>query len=136
VPTAVRAEWAQVGGVDAVQLVGWSDRAFDTLRALDADEFEQLLRLLPRSIVASRDLFPSAAAMPGTWTLAGRAITFVPRFPFLAGRSYAALVRTSVVDRFELVELPERSTEPLVATTEVVAIHPTSADVPRNLLRC
>jgi hypothetical protein len=74
--------------------------------------------------------------MPGTGTLAGRSVTAAPRFPFLVGRSYAALVRVSRLDRFELVELPDRSTEPLVATTKVVAIHPTSAEVPRNLLRC
>ncbi len=135
-PTTARAEWARVGDVDAVRLVGWSDRELATLRTIGPDALDELVRLLPSSVTPSCDVFPSTAAMPGTWTLAGSAITFVPRFPFLAGRSYVALVRASRRDRFELLEVPDRSIERGGATTEVLEIHPTSAEVPRNLLRC
>jgi hypothetical protein len=56
-------------------------------------------------------------------------VCFVPRFPFVDGTSYTiavAGVTVAVLTR----PSPERP-----ATTEVLAIYPTAAEVPRNLLR-
>ncbi|HEX5406115.1 MAG TPA: hypothetical protein VFX16_27890 [Pseudonocardiaceae bacterium] len=76
-----------------------------------------------------------AGAAPGLPATAGRLVAdgddlcWEPRFPFLAGTTYTVAVDGVVVA--ELVrEPPVRS-----ATTEVVAVYPSGADMPLNLLR-
>jgi hypothetical protein len=61
----------------------------------------------------------------------GDDVCFVPRFPFLADTEYEVEVDGTVVGRATRAD--ESSSEP---PTEIVAIRPTSATVPRNLLRC
>jgi hypothetical protein len=61
----------------------------------------------------------------------GDDVCFVPRFPFLAGSEYEVEVDGTVVGRATRAD--RSSSRP---TTEIVAIRPSSATVPRNLLRC
>ena len=67
--------------------------------------------------------------MAGQLVCDGGDLCFVPRFPFVAGTAYA--VSVGGADAAVLVR-PEPT---LAATTEVLGIWPTSAEVPRNLLR-
>lgn len=60
----------------------------------------------------------------------GDAFYFVPRFPFVDGTSYTVRVGGAVVATLT------RPWPVLDATTEVLGIYPTAAEVPRNLLRC
>lgn len=60
-------------------------------------------------------------------------ITFVPRFPFLAGRSYSVLVGGLGAGTALSIELPAAAGGP---TTTVASVHPSDGSVPRNLLRC
>jgi len=67
--------------------------------------------------------------MAGRFIDDGDDLCFVPRFPFLAGTTYVV-----TFDRVEVAAL----LWPLAggtATTEVIDIHPTADEVPRNLLR-
>jgi hypothetical protein len=75
---------------------------------------------------AHADVLPP---MAGRVVRDGADLCFVPRFPFLAGTTYAVVVggiRTAVLVR----PRPDRP-----ATAEVLEIYPTASEVPRNLLR-
>jgi hypothetical protein len=97
---------------------------------------EDCLRLTGAGSSANVRVFPaSAAAVDGLPPMAGRVVRdgddvcFVPRFSFVAGTTYRVVV-DGVAGATLLRPQPRRH-----ATTEVVAIHPTTASVPRNLLR-
>jgi hypothetical protein len=66
---------------------------------------------------------------PGVWDVDGGGLTFVPRFPFVAGRRYAV-----VVDG-EIVGVLERPAESRRSSVGVAALFPSGDTVPRNLLR-
>jgi hypothetical protein len=80
----------------------------------------------PRSRVAR--LKPATA---GRLVIDGDDACFVPRFPFLAGTTYEVVVDGTPVGSATFADLGAAT-----PTAEVVAIRPTSATVPRNLLRC
>jgi hypothetical protein len=75
-----------------------------------------------------------AQARPAT---AGRLVTdgddlcFVPRFPFLTGTEYEVEIAGTVIGTAIPMDREARG-----PSTEVCVIRPTSATVPRNLLRC
>lgn len=73
--------------------------------------------------------FPDAPPMAGSLVV-GEATWFVPRFGFVPGTAYTVTSDGHVVATL----VCPRPDQP--ATTEVVAIHPASDVVPRNLLRC
>ncbi len=84
------------------------------------------LRVVAEDILAvGGDLPPSA----GSWTVDGGVATFVPRFPFVAGRRYAVVADGDVVG---VLERPAQSARSAVA---VGGMFPSGGDVPRNLLR-
>jgi hypothetical protein len=104
--------WSHVGGADCVRVSGLA------LTAPGAD-----VQVRP---AAAGGEFPATA---GKLVHDGDDVCFVPRFPFVDGTSYAIAVAggaAAVLTR----PRSERS-----ATTEVLAIYPTAAEVPRNLLR-
>ena len=67
--------------------------------------------------------------MAGRLVRDGDDVCFVPRFPFVDGTTYTVVVDGAVA----AVLVRPRPDGP--ATTEVVGIHPTAGEVPRNLLR-
>jgi hypothetical protein len=74
--------------------------------------------------------------MAGRWDADGGALRFTPRFPLLAGTSYA-LVRPAGSGPGRWIEVarlrrPAAGNPP---TATVLAIHPSAPDVPENLLR-
>jgi hypothetical protein len=89
----------------------------------------RVVEVFPVAALASSSSIGALPPMAGRCLTDGDDVCFVPRFPFVADTAYCvradgaalgALVRPSVES--------ER-------TTEVLAIHPTAAEVPRNLLR-
>ncbi len=75
----------------------------------------------------------------GRWRASGDSLCFTPRFPFAAGTEYALVVRPDAVAPgatrwVEVAHLrrPIARTPPIAS---VVAIHPSTSDVPENLLR-
>ena len=73
----------------------------------------------------------SRPATAGRLVADGDDVCFVPRFPFLAGTEYEVEVDGTVIGT---ATCAARSTS--TPTTEVIGIHPTAVEVPRNLLRC
>lgn len=68
-------------------------------------------------------------AMAGRLAVDGDDVCFVPRFAFMDGTPYAVSIGESTV------AVLLRPAAHVVATTEVLSIHPRVEDVPRNLLR-
>ena len=104
--------WSHVGGADCVRVSGL------VLTATGAD-------VQVRPAAASCE-FP---AMAGRLVPDGNDVCFVPRFPFVEGTSYAIVVAGGTAGVLTRPR-PER-----LATTGVLTIYPTAAEVPRNLLR-
>lgn len=108
---AASAGWSQYGGADCIRLAG-------VAAGLD-------VQVRP-SLAAVAGDFP---AMAGRVVRDGDDVCFVPRFPFVDGTSYTIAVAGVTV----AVLIRPGLDRP--ATTEVLAIYPTAAEVPRNLLR-
>lgn len=103
----MRAEWSTHAGQDCLSLTG-----------------------VPSFEVRPATAFADAPAMAGTLVTSGDAVCFVPRFGFLAGTTYSVSVEGAVVASLT------RPAREAVPTADVIAIHPTAAVVPRNVLRC
>jgi hypothetical protein len=112
-PSTVEASWSCHGGQDCIRLSGLSPGTG--------------VRVRPARAAATG----TAPPMAGQVVPDGTDLCFVPRYPFVAGTTYAVSV-----DGLETVELARPAPSPAAATTEVVAIYPTARVVPRNLLRC
>jgi hypothetical protein len=108
---AAGAAWSRCGGADCVRLSGLAPGADVQVR--------------PSLAAAGREL----PAMAGRLVRDGNDVCFVPRFPFVAGTSYTVTVAGAAVAVLTRTR-PDRP-----AVTEVLAIYPTAAEVPRNLLR-
>jgi hypothetical protein len=109
---AASVTWSQSGGADCIRLGGLDPGADVQVRP---------------ALAAARGEFP---AMAGRLVRDGDDVCFVPRFPFVDGTSYTIAVAGATA----AVLARPRPEQP--ATTEVLAIYPTAAEVPRNLLRC
>ena len=145
--------WSRVGDEHCLRLTGWSARQRALLTHLDDHELAARIVVLPtalagapggenRTALATSRLTPA----PGRFTSDGDGVTFVPRFPFLAGTSYTVLVHPALCEPLEATEPVDvaeyrrftvdarGSARP--PSTSVLAIHPSTGTVPRNLLRC
>jgi hypothetical protein len=111
-PAAVSAVWSQCGDADCIRLRGLAPGA----------------EVQVRPVVAAVPGGPFPA-MAGRLAHDGDDVCFMPRFPFVDGRSYTITVAGAVVG------VLTRPRPPRLAVTEVLAIYPTAAEVPRNLLR-
>jgi hypothetical protein len=103
--------WSRCDGGDCVRLTGLPAGAGVQVRAGPA--------------TAAGDLPP----MAGRLVRDGADVCFVPRFAFLDGTAYTVSVDGAIAATLV------RARPGRMATTEVAGIHPTSAEVPRNLLR-
>ena len=103
--------WSRSGGADCIRLTGLHGGAGVQVR--------------PGTAVAAGELPP----MAGRLVRDGRDLCFVPRFAFIDGTAYTVTVEGAIAATL-LRARPDR-----MATTEVAGIRPTSAEVPRNLLR-
>jgi len=103
--------WSRCGDEDCLRLGGIAPEARVRVRAGTAAVVGELPPMAGRLV---RD---------------GNDTCFVPRFAFLDGTTYTVLVEGSAA----AVLVRPRSDDP--ATTEVIDIRPTVAEVPRNLLR-
>jgi hypothetical protein len=113
--------WSQCADADCIRLRGLAPGADVQVRPVVA----ATARVRPGGL-APGDQFP---AMAGRLVRDGDDVCFVPRFPFIDGRTYTVTVAGAAVAVLTRPR-PER-----VAVTEILAIYPTAAEVPRNLLR-
>jgi hypothetical protein len=105
------ASWSHTGGADCIRLTDLPAGAGVQVR--------------PGTAIAAGGLPP----MAGRLVRDGANSYFVPRFTFIDGTAYTVTVEGTVAATLVRTR-PDR-----MATTEVAGIRPTSAEVPRNLLR-
>src|SRR5580692_1587551 len=114
--------WSLCGVADCVRLSGMAGETAVHVRPVPAAP--DRTAAVGAGVEAAR-----LPPMAGQLVRDGGDLCFVPRFPFVAGTAYA--VSVGGADAAVLVR-PEPTP---TATTEVLGIWPTSAEVPRNLLR-
>lgn len=127
-------EWAQHDGRDCLKISGWTEAELRELQTLDAGALSRRLAVYPsEALPAGRK--PAVPPVAGRFWVQDGSVRFAPRFPFAGGMSYALLVEChGDVDGAEVREI--RRPDPEAATTtEVLAIYPTAAELPVNLLR-
>jgi hypothetical protein len=127
----MKVAWSSVGGTDCLRVSGAS-----ALDGLSETELAQHVRVYPSEQVTTT--LP-AQAVAGSYVHDGEDVCFVPRFPFVAGAEYTALVHRLGAPAFDLEDFDRltlaRARDDATPTTRVVAVHPSSGEVPRNLLR-
>jgi hypothetical protein len=129
--------WVRRDEAAALEVRGLGAPTMTRLRLAAADDLARLVRILPSDAIANDRSEMALAGSPGTYAVAGDALTFTPRFPFVEGRSYTVVLHPEVGgDGGNLVAATiVRPARPVVPTTLVTAVFPTAAVVPRNLLR-
>ena len=128
-------EWAQHEGRDCLKISGWAEAEFDALGRLDAGALSRLLVLYTSEALLRRGDSSAVPSVAGRIVIQDGTVCFVPRFPFAGGVSYSLLVKSADdTERAEVWEIVRPSPE-VASTTEVVAIYPTAAELPVNLLR-
>ncbi|MCM3922948.1 hypothetical protein ND748_14925 [Frankia sp. AiPs1] len=124
--SGIAVSWSRHGGADCIRLAGLAEVTGPAgLAGPSGAGSDAQVRIHPATAVALGTAPPTA----GRLLRDGPDLCFLPRFPFLDGTVYVV-----TVDGAAVAELTRAgSDEP--ATTGVLAIHPSAATVPRNLLR-
>ena len=117
--------WSRCGGADCIRLSGLAAGLGGLDPGLSGLAAGLGVEVRPQLEVAAEG-FP---AMAGRLVRDGDDVCFVPRFGFADGTSY-----TIAVGGTTAAVLTRPRPQP-AASTEVLAIYPTAAEVPRNLLR-
>ena len=128
-------EWARHEGRDCLKISRWTEAELRELEAPDAGALSRRLAVYPSEALPSCGGRPAGPPAAGRFLVRDGAIWFAPRFPFADGVSYSLLVGPAGdADGAEVWQIrrPDREASP---TTEVVAIYPTAAELPVNLLR-
>ena len=128
-------EWAQHEGRDCLKIGGWTEAELRELATLDAGALSRRLAVYPSEALPSCGRRPAVPPAAGRFLVRDGAIWFAPRFPFSGGMSYSLLVESGGgADGAEVWEIrrPDREAS---SAAEVVAIYPTAAELPVNLLR-
>ncbi len=127
-------EWARHEGRDCLKIGGWSAVELRELKKLDAGALSRRLSVYPSEAVPRDGDLPGVPPVAGRFLVQRDSVWFASRFPFAGGVAYALLVVSGDGGRAEAWEIIRPSVE-ASATSEVVAIYPTAAELPVNLLR-
>ena len=125
-------EWAQHEGRDCLKIRGWTEAELRELNGLDAGALSRRLAPYPSEVLPQEGGWPVVPPVAGRFLIEGEAAWFVPRFSFVDGMSYSLLVGS--VCGAEVWDIRRPSSKGS-ATTEALAIYPTAAELPVNLLR-
>lgn len=129
--------WSDHGGRVCLRVRGWTGAELRALGALTSAELGRRLAVLPTELVEAGVDPHTLQPVVGRFELDGDAVCFVPRFPFVDGTSYSLLVDSNPDEGGSDLEVwtvkrPARASAP---TTDVVAIYPSSDELPVNLLK-
>ncbi|MDE0363340.1 MAG: hypothetical protein OXU28_10250 [Chloroflexota bacterium] len=131
----LRLEWAQHDGRGCLKIGGWTEAELRELSGLDAGALSRRLAVYPSEALPKGGDRSVSLPMAGRFLVQDGSVWFAPRFPFADRVSYSLLVGSAGdADGAEVWEI-RRPSPDAVSTTEVVAIYPTAAELPVNLLR-
>ena len=127
-------EWAQHEERDCLKISGWTEAELRELAILGAGALSRRLAVYTSEAMLA-DSRPDVPPVAGRFWVQSGSVWFAPRFPFADGVSYSLLVGSGGdAGGAEVWEIQRPSPE-VSSTTEVVAIYPTAAELPVNLLR-
>ena len=128
-------EWAQHEGYDCLLISSWAEAELSEFGGSDAGALSRRLAVYPSEALTSRGSEPTVPPIAGRFVVEGASVCFVPRFAFAGGVSHSLLVAsaggTECAEVWEIV----RPSPDAASTSEVLAIYPTAAALPVNLLR-
>ena len=128
-------EWAQYRGRDCLRISGWTEAELGEFGGPDAGAWARRLAVYPSESLPSGGGKPAVPPVAGRFLVEGEATWFVPRFPFVDGVSYSLLVGSANgTEGAEVREIRRPSSEGS-PSTQALAIYPTAAELPVNLLR-
>lgn len=84
--------WSDREGRAYLRVGGWTQSELRVLAGLDGAELGRCLAVLPSELVEAGGDVRALQPVAGRFEIEGDAICFIPRFPFLDGRSYSLLV--------------------------------------------
>ncbi len=128
-------EWAQYEGRDCLRISGWTEAELDGLGRLDAGALSRRLALYTSEALLRRGDSQTVPSVAGRILIQDGTVCFVPRFPFVGGVSYSLLVNPADAGESAAVWEIVRPSPQASSTAEVLAIYPTAAELPVNLLR-
>lgn len=138
----------EAGAVEVALISAPDDEHFGTveIRGLSRGTLQHLAEISAGANFSWTDRFPvytgteppdDHPAMLGSYRIESDRVRFIPRFPLLAGQPYCARWRASTQQDWQIearFSLPA-ATFGRASTTEVVAIYPSAAALPANLLK-
>ena len=129
----LRLQWAERAGRDCLEVRGWTEAEARELARLDAGELGRRLALYTGEALADGGDLPAVPPVAGSFTSAGAVVRFTPRFPFADGMTYSLVVDTAGPGaEVWSIHHPSQS---VASDAEALAIYPTAAELPVNLLR-
>ena len=129
----LRLEWAEREGRVCLQVRGWTESELLGLEGSDAGELGRRLALYTSEALAEGGDLRAVPPVAGSFTSTGAVVRFTPRFPFADGMNYSLVVDTA--GRGPEVWSIVRASQSSASDAEVLAIYPTAAELPVNLLR-
>ena len=84
--------WAIDDGVDCLVLRGLPPATLSYLGSRIPEGLAGLLPVVPSEVVDAGERMGVLQSMPGRYAVTGEEVSFTPRFPFLAGTSYAMVL--------------------------------------------
>ncbi len=127
--------WATHDGVDCLVLRGLTPETLDALALRPRDELAGQLPVLPGEVVDAGRGGDGLQSMAGRYAVTAGEVRFAPRFPFLAGSSYAMMVRPLQLGGDVAVLRIARPAPARAPSTEVMGVYPGVDVLPRNALR-
>ena len=131
----LRLEWSEDQGRGCLIVRGWTETELRELGGLGAGDLSPRLFLLPSKVVETGGDVRAVPAIAGRFALESDSVCFTPRFPFMDGMGYSLIVGPSSETKTPEVWTIHRQSASLIPSTEVVAIYPSAAELPVNLLR-
>ena len=133
--------WDCLEGKAALRISGWDVLELSDMEGLDAGELSRRLAVVTADAAESSPDLADPDNVPrvaGSLMIAGDALFFVPRFPFVDGMGYAVVFYGTPVSG--QVQPPEiwnirRPAREIAPTAMVEAIYPDVSRVPVNLLK-
>ena len=130
--------WSEHQGRSCLRVRGWTGAEVRESRELAARKIIRRLAVVPSEFIEGRGNAHGIQPMAGQFEIDGDTICFIPRFPFLEGMRYSLLVDAAPEERGAdspdvwTIQRPALADTP---TTDVVAIYPTTDELPVNQLR-
>ena len=128
-------EWMEQGGRVCLRVRGWAESELRELGSLSVADLGRRVAVLPAKVLEETGDLGETPPVSGQFLVDRDAVCFVPRFPFMDGVGYSFLVGAGGWFDSPEVWTIQRPLTPSAPATEVVAIYPSAAEVPVNLLK-